>query len=276
MSQKSIASARPANLSQAKSLTKALDILELFSKHADLGTREIARLTAYDRSTIHRILVTLQKHGYLIQAPETKKFRLGMKLLELGTLAVRRYSLRDDARQVMRTLARDLNESVYLLVEEDNAAICIDEVLVDRTLSIGPSLGVATPIHAAAAGKCFLAYKAPEAGRQLIFTRGLAPITTRTIVDPQTFLAELDKVRAQGYALNNEESEIGVRYLAVPIFGHHDTVVAALNVGAPVVRLTDDKIEFVAIRMQQAAAEISRQAGRTLPAEAARATLSAA
>lgn len=273
MSQQSVAATRPIKVNQAKSLTKALDILELFSKHEDLGTREIARLTSYDRSTIHRILVTLQQHGYLIQVPETRKFRLGMKLLQLGTLAVRRYSLRDDARRVMRTLARDLNESVYLLVEEDSSAICIDEVLVDRTLSIGPSLGVATPIHAAAAGKCFLAYKTPEAAQQLIYARGLTPITPRTIVDPQTFLTELARVRAQGYALNNEESEIGVRYLAVPIFGHNDTVVAALNVGAPVVRLPDEKVEFVVTWMQQAASEISRQAGRTLPIAVERETL---
>jgi DNA-binding IclR family transcriptional regulator len=183
-----------------------------------------------------------------------------VKFLKLGSIAVRRFDLRDRARPFMRMLAQDLNESVFLHIQESPASVvCIEEVLVNRTLGIGTGLGISTPVHAAAAGKCFLAQLPREEVSRLLFKQPLIPKTDRTITDPERLLAEIEQARISGYALNNEESEIGVRYIAVPIHGHERTVIGALNVGAPSARLTVDKVGPFVQKMKQAAAEISKQ-----------------
>lgn len=245
-----------------QSLEKALDMLELFTQHHELGTREMARLSGYNRSTVHRVLVTFLKHGYLVQNPTDGRFRLGTKLLKLGSIVGQRFDLRNDAYSVMRALAKDLNESVYLLIQEsDDSVVCIEEVQIHRTLAVGSTLGVSTPIYAAAAGKCFLAEKPMETLKQLLATHELLPITERTITDAASFLVELEKVRVNGYALNDEESEMGVRYIAVPIVDHSNKMIAALNVGAPVVRLVDERIEPLVAKMKAAATVISQRTG---------------
>jgi DNA-binding IclR family transcriptional regulator len=242
------------------SLVKALEILELFTEAQELGIREIARVTGFNRSTVHRILATFQKHGYLVQNPSNRKFRLAVKFLKLGSIAVRRFDLRDHARPYMRQLARELNESIFLHAQESPASVvCIDEVLANRTLGIGTGLGIATPVHAAAAGKLFLAHQLPEEVRRFLSNQRLAACTERTILDPERLMAEIAQARQAGYALNNEESEIGARYIAVPIYGHDRAMIGALNVGAPIARLTDDKIEEFVQRMKRAANDISSQ-----------------
>jgi DNA-binding IclR family transcriptional regulator len=242
------------------SLVKALEILELFTESQELGVREIARVTGFNRSTVHRILATFQQYGYVVQNPSNRRFRLAVKFLKLGTIAVRRFDLRDRARPAMRHLARALNESIFLHVQENPASVVgIEEVLANRTLGISTGLGMVTPVHAAAAGKCFLAHQPIEEVHRLLFSQRLAARTAHTIVDPEQLLAEIERVRQTGYALNNEESEIGARYIAVPLYDHEGNVIGALNVGAPVARLTDDRVEEFVQQMKRAAEEISEQ-----------------
>ena len=95
-----------------QSLGKALNILECITEHKELGTRELARMTGYNRSSVHRMLVTFQKHGYLVQNSENNKYRLGMKFLKLGTIAVQRFDIRAYARPAMKALSAELNESI--------------------------------------------------------------------------------------------------------------------------------------------------------------------
>ena len=166
---------------------------------------------------------------------------------ELGGLALARQDVPGFVRELMRRIARETNETVQLLLLDGAHVIVVDGVESQHRVKVGASLGERRPLHATAAGKCFLAFAPPEDRRRVL--RALERLTPHTIVDPKALEADLDRVRERGYAVNDEESEPGARFVAVPVANGLFQVVAAIAVGAPTDRLSTEALHDLGRRL---------------------------
>lgn len=251
---------RPYN---AQSLERGLLALALLrdSPRGELGLTGLARELGLHKSTVHRLLTTLIRHDYVAQDATTKRYRLGLGFLEPAHQVVEHLDVRRCALRPMHALARESGESVYLNVQAGSRALCIDEVVGPQGVTLGSNVGVALPLHATATGKCFLAWMVGAEVDRVLGKDGLEAVTGHTIRDRELLLATLDQVRAQGYAVNDEETEPGVLYAAAPIFDASGRVEGAISVGAPILRGGRDRLPQLAVAVKLAAARISAVLG---------------
>lgn len=252
--------AEPGLAAPTQTLQKALGLLEMFKEPASLSLSELARLCGGNKSSVHRLVRTLEITGYLTRDPQTGRYSLGLKLFELGTLAVARLPVRQQAFPLMTQLSLATGESVFLSVPLEGASVCVEEVVTSHTVWIGAAVGVRSAFHATAAGKCFLAF-IPSARERLREQIALPAFTSQTRTDGEALQEELDRVLTQGWALNDEETELGVRYVAAPIRDGTGQVVAALSLGVAIERLPREQLPAVAQRVVASSREISLRLG---------------
>jgi IclR family acetate operon transcriptional repressor len=263
MSNQQAATTRSYN---AQSLDRGLLAVALLrdSPRGELGLSELARGLGLHKSTVHRLLTTLVRHDYVAQDPITKRYRLGLAFLGFAHAAVERLEVRRHALRAMHTLAEESGESVYLNVLSGGLSLCIDGVVGPRGVTVDTNAGVALPLHATATGKCFLAWL-PSATRAAYLSRVMEQVTPHTITSPSALLLHLEEARRRGYAVNDEETEPGVRYAAAPIFDHEGSIVASLSLGAPVMRIGPAELTRLGAAVAIAAAHVSASLGYARP-----------
>jgi len=248
-----------------QAIDRAVAVMSVFSRARPVaGVSEIAASTSLSRSTVHRILTSLAKHGLIAQLPKSTDYCLGPRLLGFADTARQHLSLELHAGPAMTALRDYTGETVALHV--------LDETPARRTLaqveSVQPlrrtytDLGAPRPPHQGAPGKVLLAF-AEEALRERVLTGDLRSAITGTKVDAGALRVEMAQIRAAGYALSLEERVPGVVGLAVPVRDHTSAVVAALSVSIPAVRAGRPELEMLAPRARAAAAELSAQLGHT-------------
>jgi IclR family acetate operon transcriptional repressor len=247
----------------AQSLERGLFVLAHLrdSPQAELSLADIAAGLGLNKSTVHRLLTTLVRHGYAAQDPATKRYRLGLAFLSFGHRVVERLDVRRHALRVMRALAEETGEAVHLNVLAGTGALCVEEVVGPNGATLGSNVGVVLPLHSVATGKCFLAWMDEPERLALLDRLDFAPITERTIRDRATLEAELIRVRQRGYAVNDEETYPGVRYAAAPIFDAQGEAVAAISLGAPVIRAAPADLPRMGAQIQRAADRASASLG---------------
>jgi IclR family acetate operon transcriptional repressor len=221
-----------------QSLERAFDLLEALAAGGELGVTELANRTGLVPSTAHRLLHTLTKRGYVTQSPETGRYLLGYKVVEVASgLEHRRERLRAVARPHLEGVQRATGETVNLVVLEADRVVYIDQVEGSRQVRMFTAVGTSVPAHTTGSGKAILAFGAPEVPVALYGDRELERLTKRTL----TTLAALDddfkRIRRRGYALDNEEHEEGVGCVAAPVFDHTGRPCAAISVSGPTARI---------------------------------------
>jgi IclR family acetate operon transcriptional repressor len=213
-----------------QSVDRSLDLLEaLVAADRALGVAELVERTGLPQGTVHRLLQALQRRGY-VRRSVARKYALGTGALRLGDAAQR--ALVRSARPALAELVRISGETANLAVLEGDDVVYVAQVSSPHTLRMFAEVGRHVPPHSTAVGKVLLAAMPADRAAALLLRVGLAPRTARTITEPAAFLAELDRARSQGYAVDEEEHEAGVRCVAVPV-GPRDRVVAALSVSGP-------------------------------------------
>jgi len=244
-----------------QALDRALQVLLLFQQEKrELGVTEIAAKLGYYKSTVYRVLSTLERRGFVQQNELTGKYWLGFRLYALGMLANQYMGLRDLARPWLRELGERYQETVHLAVLNDNKEngpeiIVIDKIETKHRLSLTPPVGSSSPAHCSGVGKVLLAYADPSWLCRVLGQAPLTKFTENTITDPGELEQELARIRRAGYALDNEEIEVGLRCVAAPIFAPSGTVVAAISVSGPTSRMTDERLpELIASVMETARA----------------------
>jgi len=246
-----------------KSVRRAVAILRSFSlEEPELSVTYLSRRLNVHKSTISRLLSTLEAEGLVDRNPETGHYRLGVGLIELAGLVMLHRDLRQAARPLLRQLADQTQETVNLAVRDDDEAINIEQVAPHgrRVLNIG-WVGRRTPLHASSTGKVLLAYL-PEAELDALLQKPLARFTEYTITDVQALRAELALVRQRGYATGLEELEIGLNAVAAPVRDHTGRVIATASAAGPSYRFSRQHIEEEAAAQVVACAErISRALG---------------
>jgi IclR family KDG regulon transcriptional repressor len=250
-----------AGSSNVRAVERALQILGCFDeKHPDRGVSEIAQAVGLHKATTHRIVTTLLSYGYLERAEDGQRYRLGLRLADLGFKVLRRMDLRREALPIMANLAARLDETCDLSIYDRGEAYYIEVVQGNRALTIAAAVGRGLPAHATASGKVLLAFRT-ETDPPAALDDPLVAYTHRTITRPADLRRQLEVVRAQGYAVDDEELELGVRAVSAPVLDRDGKVVAALSVASPTSRLPLDRIPALANEARQAAEAISLRLG---------------
>ena len=244
------------------SVQRAVDILNLFDSQApELGTTEIARALGLHKSTAASLVSTLAANGFLNQNPDTRKYRLGLKLVERAFAMLDQVEIRQIAYPCLQELRNQWNETVNLAILDGADVVYIERMLGTKALGMRSEVGRRAPAHSTALGKAILACWPITDVKTFVTLHGLPSVTPQTITDPDKFFAELDKVREQGYAVDDEENEIGGRCIAVPIFDHTGKAIAAISISAPTARLPMSDVPQAGAMVRETAKAISRGLG---------------
>lgn len=251
-----------------QSIERAADVLELFlASNQELSVKEMSEKLGLSKSTIHGIIKTLEYRGYLQQNSDDLKYRLGLKLFELGNKVSNHFDIGKIARPIMKDLVEKLTETVHLVVFERGEVIYIEKLDGPRSLRIYSQVGKRAPIHCTGVGKAILAFQDEEEADRLLEIEKLQSFTEYTMTDIAEIKSHLQIIRGQGYSIDDEEIELGLKCVAAPIFNHQGEVIAAISCAAPKVRLTEEKLAEVINEIKQAALVISTNMGfKTQPA----------
>jgi DNA-binding IclR family transcriptional regulator len=236
-------------------------ILKAFSREEEeLGVTDISRQLSLHKSTVSRLLASLQREGLVEENPVTRKYRLGMVLVTFGGLVLQRLDVTQAARPLMQALSNTTQETVTLAVRDGDEAVNIAQVPSSQMVKHVEWIGRRRPLHCTAVGKVLLAYM-PAAELKAIIAGGLHPYTPNTIIDPELLCQELATVGEQGYAVGREEFEVGLNAIAAPVQDNSQAVVAAISVSGPAFRLSLDRFPSLAERVQRSALALSKQLG---------------
>jgi IclR family KDG regulon transcriptional repressor len=243
------------------SVANAMRLLKAFSdEEYEIGISQLAKRLDLAKSTVHRLVTTLIEAGMLEQNPETGKYRLGLVVFERGSLVRRHMDFSREAKPYLMALRDKTNETVHLAIPEQSNILIINNLESGQAIRTTLNVGVRRPLHCTAEGKAMLAFKSPEEVAQLVGNR-LPAYTAKTITDLSALHQALAVVRAQGYAVDDEESAEGLRCVAAPIRNHSGNVVAATSVAGPSQRLSREKLSSCAGEVVAAAQAISLRLG---------------
>jgi DNA-binding IclR family transcriptional regulator len=243
--------ARPEPKGGVRSVASALDVLDCFSWSPELGVTEVATRLGVSKSTAHRLLSTLTAKRLVDRIPETGRYRLGLHLFELGQLAVSRFDLRAAALPVLERLRAATNQTVHAAVADGADVLYVERFESWQGRPFSARVGRRMPVHCTSSGKAIAAND--DAVAQARLAAGLPRRTPRTITDPASFLRVLGEVRAQGFALNVEEAEVGLSSVAAPVLSPQGRVLAALSIAGPTNVILDDGGQRVARLVKEAA-----------------------
>ena len=256
----------------SQSLERGLAILSSFHGNRPLiGVSELSRGLDLSRSTAHRYVATLAKLGYLQQDPDSKRYRLGPKVLDLGFSALNSMDLLEISAPYLRQLSDETQRTVNLAILDGTDVVYIERC---RTTSPGQQeidlnlhVGARLPAYCTAMGKAILAFLPGERAEKIIERIDFEPRGPNTITDAKAFRKELAKIRASGISVNNEELAYGLRSIAAPIHTYSGEVLAALNLAIHRTMGTmDELIARFGPAVTQTANDISRSMGYRAPA----------
>ncbi len=244
------------------SVQRALDIINLFDgSHAELGNNEIAKMLDMDPGTAAGLVYTLRLNNYLDQNPDNRKYRLGLKLAERAAVLLDQLDLRKIATPYLEELRQWCGESINLAIRDHNEVVYIERLFGHHSLGIRSELGKRARLHSTALGKAILANMNPEETKAILTGYEFVSITPKTITNLKDFLVELELVRETGYAIDEEENELGGRCLAAPVFNNDGIPVAAVSISVPIQRLPREKVIEYGKRIKEATLDISRNLG---------------
>jgi DNA-binding IclR family transcriptional regulator len=243
-------------------VSKVLDILEFLGRqNRALGLRELSELLNIPKATLFRYLVTLEGRGYVIKSPESGAYTLGWKILELSNLALGRLTVHEVALPFMRELLDRFQETVNLGVLEENAVVYVEILESLQAFRTAARVGGRDYPHATSIGKAMLAFLSEKEVERIADATGLRKRTEKTISSLSRLKAELAVVRQRGYAVDNEETEIGACCVGAPIFDHRGEVIAALSISGAAFRFSTEKCEETAAVLVEVTCQISQKLG---------------
>jgi len=251
---------------QVQSLSRALKLLNALSVHSQgLSLSEVAGFVGLPNSTAHRLLTTLQNERSVRFESERSLWLIGVQAFCVGAAFVRSRDLVTIARPYMRRLMEQSGETVNLAIADRGEVIYIAQVETQKMMRAIAGPGGRAPMHCSGLGKALLAVADAAASEKLMAAMDLHRETAHTLVTLQDLKRDLDKVRAHGYAVDNEEIVVGLRCVAAVIYDEHSSPLAALSVSGPTARITEQRIPVLGEAVAGIAAEITGEIGGRRP-----------
>lgn len=244
-------------------VNRLFDVLECFTEeHPEWGIAELARHLGLHKSVVHRIVSTLVARGYLRYDPRTRKYWLGLRILNLSSVVLQNIDLRDIALPYMRELVKATDETALLTIVDGDEGLCIAKVESTRGIKCTSFVGKRMPLHAGGVTKVLLAYL-PEDHVERVISKGLRRFTEYTVTDPVRLKAQLEEIRRQGYCITEQEVDLGSTGVSAPIYDHAGRVVAGLTLSMPMFRATKEGWPRVISLVRGTAERISRALGNS-------------
>jgi DNA-binding IclR family transcriptional regulator len=246
-----------------QSVDRAITILETLAKDKD-GCRvtELASATGLHKSTVHRLLSTLMSRGYVEKCLGSENYKLGIRILLLGSSILDRMDLRNIAKPYIQELSNRTKEVVHLSILDDGEAVYIDKVeSSDHSIRMYSQIGKRGPLHCTAVGKVLLADLRDSEVERIIGQKGMRKYTKSSIDNLNQLKEELSLIRERGYAFDEMEHEEGIRCVAAPIYDQSGKVIAAVSLSGPIIHVTHYRMPELTEQVLETAEEISYQLG---------------
>ncbi|MFX0560757.1 IclR family transcriptional regulator [Tepidibacillus infernus] len=245
-----------------KTVLKGLEILNYFRQYEQLSIAEMARMTELPKSTLHRMVVTLESEGFLRRVDNSQhSYSLGLSLLELGYLVEQRLEIRKAAFSAMTKLRDQVNEAVNLIVVDGNEAVYIEKVDTSHPVRVYTRVGRRAPLYAGACPRILLSYMDDQEIEQLFNKFQWQKIANGTIVDKDLQLKMIAQTRESGYTVSYNELENGSAAVAMPIRDYTGKVIAGLSIAGPIDRFDSNRLPSLIQELKIAVNEISRNMG---------------
>jgi DNA-binding IclR family transcriptional regulator len=243
-------------------LDRALGILDLLWKEGpELTLVELTERLGLNKSTVRRLIKVLEQYRFIEQSPRNGKYRLGLKLFEMGSSVMAHLDLRERARPYLERLVFEAGETAHLCILDEGEVVYLEKVETQRTVRIPSSVGRRNPAHCTAVGKAILAFLPENELGDVIQKRGLRAYTRNTITTLAQLKRDLQLVRQRGYSLDNEEIEEGLKCIGAPVRDYSGKVIASVSIAGPAFRLTKDKIAALAQAVVETAHALSTELG---------------
>lgn len=244
-------------------IDRALELIDvLFRQGRDMGISELSRELNVYKSTVHRTLVTLERHGYVVQSPETNRYGLGPKLYAIGMAAEGTFMLRETVRPFVAALFAEFRETVNVCVPDVRSKDYFRFLIIHREedtekyIRVGSLASSNSECHCSSIGKSLLAFWPGYEG--IVKNLPLRQHTSNTLASPEALLKNLRQVRECGYAVDAEELEIGLMCIGVPVLDKRNIPVMAMSISGPTTRIREN-FDAILARLQQAAKQIAQR-----------------
>lgn len=223
------------------SVIKAIEVIEyIANSERELGVTEISNGLNYGVSATYHMLNTLKECNIITQDERTKKFKLGLKLWQIGMLAYEQNPISRILKPYLRKLKDLTGETANLTIMDGNEIVYIAQEESDRLVKMFTTKGAKAPLHCTAAGKILLAYKPEELQKQIIDKIELDKFTNYTITNKRDLIGEIEEIKEKGYGFDNEERELGVSCIGAPIFDLNDEAIACITISGPTSRFNEE------------------------------------
>jgi DNA-binding IclR family transcriptional regulator len=243
-------------------LDRALAALDVLANcPAECSLVELCTALKLHKSTVHRLLMVLEQHRLVDKNPESGKYRLGLKLFELGSKAIATLDLGEASRRFLIRLQRDTHETVNLGILDQGDVLYVAKIDSQQNLRMAARVGHRYPAYCTSMGKAILAGLSEPEVDAIIRKSGLKARTPNTITTAAALKTDLKEVRARGYAVDNEENEEGARCIGAAVRDHMGRPRAAVSISAPAFRLDGAKLAEVAKAVVRAARDLSQELG---------------
>lgn len=248
--------------SSVKALDKSLLILEILANSAgeiDLST--LTKQTRIPKSTLLRLLNTLKNHNFVLQDPKSRRFRLGWALIYLGKAAEKSFDLINIVHPFLEVLASRTGETASLVLLDGDHAVYVDQVVSSSIIRGNPPIGTPLHLHCTASGKVLLSSFTTQDFESFIRRSKLVKKTEKSIVDPLILQEEIKRIQKQGYAFDDEETEIGGRCVAAPVFNKEGQIAASISAVGPSTRIRQSDLASLAAVVKGVADQASAALG---------------
>lgn len=244
-----------------QSIERVFDILEILStEQKGLGISEIAFRSGLHKSTVHRLVTTLVKRGYISKMP-SGNYRVGLKLIEVASYYINSLELQTEARPYLQEIASSLNLTAHLGILDRHEVIYIEKMDVFSCVRLYSQIGFRVPAYCSSLGKCLLSRFTPTELPLVLKDCNFVKYTPRTIANVEELSQHLQMVRRQGWAMDDREYDNGHRCIAAPIYDYRGEIIAAVSASGATSLLTDDRILATAEFIIGVADKISRSMG---------------
>lgn len=245
------------NKIEVSSVKRALNIFDLYleSDEKELGLTEISKGINVNKSTVYRIVKTLEQEGWLIQ--NNNKYRIGFGVLKVSGKLLKDYNSRDYIVKELEKLVEKVKETAILSVFEDKWSICIEKADADNSVILKLKKGQILPVHAGAAGKILLAFQ-PEEVIDKVISYGLKKFNEKTITDGERLKKHLKEIRDRKYAVSYAEVDSSGATIGLPVFNKEGKIIYGLSVSGPIDRMKKKGTDYIINEVKKTAGNISR------------------
>lgn len=251
--------------STIKSLDRAMEIFEHLSAHSGQSLSALAASLEQSPATVYRVLLTLAGRGLVEFDHAEQLWHIGPQAFVIGARFLRRTSLVDRARPVLRRLMEATGETANLGIVRETSVLFVSQVETHASIRAFFPPGTLSPLHASGIGKALLAEMSDEQLEKVVRASGLQRFTENTLSDPAKLVADLAVTRKRGHAIDDEEKNPGMRCIAAPVFNVHGEAAAGISVSGPSGRMSPEKIDALAAEVMEAARSLTAALGGTRP-----------